>query len=312
MSRSSRVVALTITSVLTISAFVGLWLTKPGENNSVLEEARKRQTQALIQVNEPLKTDVKEIAEEEAFAEEVQAIILNDESFKTKLAEELVTNDVFIQAVKDTVKPEVQAEVDSLVASYVSIYEPIIISLIEEKVDVLKVDMDELASELITPVSTAIYGRFTADYSPEIIAQRVLDEVNRELIDSKNEAFAYVDKKTALEAADIEPFVVDVYNKYSSEVVSDITDRIMQALEKALSELESKVDEATATANAAVEKAKDAEAEAAKLKESEVRSHIIKAPDFSSVKVVDEADYAAVRKEQRDAVLKAVIDAIGE
>lgn len=306
MSRSSRVVTLTITGILTLSAFVGLWITKPGENNSVLEEARKRQAQALIQVNEPLKTDVKEIAEEEALAEEVQSILLSDEDFKSRLAEALIADDAFIQAVKDAVKPEVQSEVDSIVASYVSIYEPIIISLIEERVDVLKVDRDELATALVEPVSAAIYGQFIADYSPEVISARVLDEVNRTLIDNKNELLAYVDKKSALNAEDIEPFVVDVYNKYSSEVVSDISDRIMQALSTALADLESKVEAATAAATEAAEKASDA------IKEKEVRESVIKTPDFSSVQVVNEEEYAAVRNQQRDAVLKAVLEAIGE
>jgi len=189
-------------------------------------------------------------------------------------------------------------------------------------VNVLKIDKGELTASLIEPVSSAIYAQFTADYSPEIIAARVLDKVNRTLVEDKSEIMAYVDKKTALSAGDIEPFVVEVYNKYSQEVVADISERILASLEEVLSELEVKAEAAAAAAQIASQSAIKAEearsaaeavaaAPAVEEKPVEVKP-IITVPDFSSFTAVNEEEYAGARGTQRDSVLDALLQVLGE
>ena len=80
MGKSTRIVLLSITVVLAIAAFLVLWAVRPGTDNSLLEEARNRQADGLITVDNTVDS------------EEVKTALLSDQDFLNRLASALAAD----------------------------------------------------------------------------------------------------------------------------------------------------------------------------------------------------------------------------
>ena len=99
MGKSSRIVVLSVFSVLTLCVFLALLAVRPGIQNDILAQARARQAQSLVDVNEPLETDPQTVSEAEAFADEVRQILLSDESFRSDVANSVASDPAFIESL---------------------------------------------------------------------------------------------------------------------------------------------------------------------------------------------------------------------
>ena len=108
MGKSSRIVVLSVFSVLTLCVFLALLAVRPGIQNDILAQARARQAQSLVDVNEPLETDPQTVSEAEAFADEVRQILLSDESFRSDVANSVASDPAFIESVSSQIRADVE------------------------------------------------------------------------------------------------------------------------------------------------------------------------------------------------------------
>ena len=104
MGKSSRIVVLSVFSVLTLCVFLALLAVRPGIQNDILAQARARQAQSLVDVNEPLETDPQTVSEAEAFADEVRQILLSDESFRSDVANSVASDPAFIESISSQIR----------------------------------------------------------------------------------------------------------------------------------------------------------------------------------------------------------------
>ena len=146
MGKSSRIVLLTITSVLAIFVFAAMWVVKPSEEGSVLSAARERQSTPLVSVSEPLKTDVKALSEEEEFELKVRNLLTEDPEFIDKLTNSikasLLEDEEFVKQIESKVDDVVLSRVDDRVKYYVSIYESELNSLLESYKNEITTNVD--------------------------------------------------------------------------------------------------------------------------------------------------------------------------
>lgn len=259
MSKSFRISVLSITVVLAIFVFIGLWSVRPGQQNDVLASARERQNTPLMDVKAPLETDAKTLSEEEKMAAKVQSIILSDESFRQKLSSQIASDDAFVASVSSAIEPMVKEKTDERVGYYVGLYEKEIKRMIESSSP--KIDNEALVDALVAPVSTRIYNDFMASggidtkalanevvtivlqnkdaYLKEIVSA-VSDEIYGKLGDAKGEIVsavsdeiikAFEQNKDAYKKVLVEAVSDDLYATYRSVFVRDVADEVLARIE---------------------------------------------------------------------------------
>ena len=144
MGKSSRIVVLSVFSVLTLCVFLALLAVRPGIQNDILAQARARQAQSLVDVNEPLETDPQTVSEAEAFADEVRQILLSDESFRSDVANSVASDPAFIESISSQIRADVEeyvnreaflSAVDEKIVSYVDANYDAAIGIIRNEID---------------------------------------------------------------------------------------------------------------------------------------------------------------------------------
>ncbi len=210
-SRSSRIIVLTFTAVLAVAVFAGIWTFRPGqEENEILKAARERQTKSLIEIREPLETDVKKLSEDEKMAQRVKELLLSDADFTAAVTDNVVTNDAFSEAIEPIVKQRVDY--------YAELYRPELIALIEKESEV---NREELVDSLIGPVSEKVYSEFEARVGADAdaIAELVLERLEEEVAN-------YVTKEV------ITPIVHDIIDDSREDLILETVERVLEALDK--------------------------------------------------------------------------------
>ncbi len=230
MGKSSRIVLLTITSVLAIFVFGAMWVVKPSEEGSVLSAARERQNTPLVSVAEPLKTDVKALSEEEEFELKVRNLLTEDPEFINKLTNSIKTSmledEAFVKQIESKVDDVVLSRVDERVKYYVSIYESELNSLLESyKKEITTnvnsklesaLEINSLVDRLIEPVTVAVYEDFAAKegFDIDTVTSIVLEKIS-----SDKDIFTQDVLKVVYEEIDAALSEVDERN---SEILNDV------------------------------------------------------------------------------------------
>ena len=68
MGKSSRIVVLSVFSVLSLCVFLALLAVRPGIQNDILAQARARQAHSLVAGTEPIDTAPRTVSEARPFA----------------------------------------------------------------------------------------------------------------------------------------------------------------------------------------------------------------------------------------------------
>lgn len=212
MGKRLRYILLSFTLVLAIFVFALLWQVRPGFDSKLLDEARARQKQTLLEVQKPLETDLTVLSEEEEMAQKVSAILKGDADF-------LAT---------------VSAKVEEAVPAYVEQYA-------DEYVSTLRTDIE---NQIVSEVSSTILSEKDSIYAD--IEATILAEVDSRIQAKENELVAYLDGK---ESELIEFVTTEVYNQFeqkknelADEIVADVdalvSDRIATAKDETKAEIE--------------------------------------------------------------------------
>ena len=103
--RSSSVILLTTSVVLTVAVFCFSYLVRPTDESDVLKKARDRQLESLVSVEKPLETDTNVLTQEEEMKNSVYSMLLADENFTQKVSENVASNSNFVDPVYKNVIP---------------------------------------------------------------------------------------------------------------------------------------------------------------------------------------------------------------
>ena len=106
MKKSVRINLLVITIVVTLFIFAGLWYLRPGVSAEILQQAQIRQSQPLMEINEPLrKPKAEDLIDTAQLAKDLKRDL--EPSIKASIKAELLADPAFARAVNQQV--DVQA-----------------------------------------------------------------------------------------------------------------------------------------------------------------------------------------------------------
>lgn len=302
MGKTTRIVLLSVSTVLAIVMFLVIWAVRPGNYSAVLEEARNR-NQSLLNIDVSVSN------------EEIRDALLEDGSLKEEIVSSLKADDGFVQEVSlassdyvdsmhsdaiqayvdehaDELADELAAMIDSAIASYVNENYDYALGIIDERIQAY---VDANYGYLVTLINNAVAAGVT---DPEAVAQAVMDTIYDDLA-------AYV-SNVDIEALREE--LVSYFDSRISQVVSDASfseeqlDSIADAL-LANEKVQSLIDEAKA----------DAVSEALEQYAQNNRQRIVSVPDFSASPIVTtDSDYQAVREAERQAAIQSLLGKMGQ
>ncbi len=212
MGKASRIVILTITIVLTVFVFAGMWVFRPEAESTVLESARQRQNTPLVNVQEPLETDLKVLSEEEEFELKVREILAEDPDFLDRLTEStkdaILSDEEFVSDIGDKVVAGAESKAEEIVSGHISAHEEKIALENEalrseiwdettERLDAA-LDIDSLVEVLTPPVTEAVWADISerAEVDTDAVTARVLAETEKERSASIEKVIAEASKET--------------------------------------------------------------------------------------------------------------------
>ena len=326
MGKSSRIVVLSVFSVLTLCVFLALLAVRPGIQNDILAQARARQAQSLVDVNEPLETDPQTVSEAEAFADEVRQILLSDESFRSDVANSVASDPAFIESISSQIRADVEEYVSSAVDAYIAENREAFLSAVDEKI-VSYVDAnydaaigiirneidsyvadhyDELVSLIISEASgedineEELVNMLTGPVSDEILAQitSYIDSIDfdglKAELQGEIDAFdaqlrEYVDSKSISED-EIRAIVDASLGQWQGAVADEVTERVMSSIGDRL-------------AAAQMESTTDTTAKA---------ERVVSTPDFTGLpEVTAPEEYSSARESARESAIDSLYAALG-
>ncbi|MGN0905541.1 MAG: hypothetical protein ACI4NM_00185 [Bullifex sp.] len=212
MGKASRIVILTITIVLTVFVFAGMWVFRPEAESTVLESARQRQSTPLVNVQEPLETDLKVLSEEEEFELKVRELLAADPDFIERVSQStraaILSDDEFVSDIGTKVVAGAEKTAEEIVSARVEAHEEKIASenealrseIWDETTARLEaaLDTDSLAEVLIPPVTEAVWSDVSdrADIDTDAVTRKVLAETEKERRAAIEEVLAEASKET--------------------------------------------------------------------------------------------------------------------
>ena len=206
MGKSTRIVLLSVTAVLAIAVFLVLWAVRPGSDSALLEQARSRQTQGLVDVTGEVDYDViaDELMADEDFMNMVASAVDVDQ--EAAVDDETVRRiaDEAIGAYVDANMDELYAIVDGRIQAYVDANSQKILADVQAYVDTI--DVESIVAGIEEQVETYVQSVFAQAnaYTDEQVAsirdavmdsdevrslvdgleKRILDEVDSRIEDS--------------------------------------------------------------------------------------------------------------------------------
>jgi hypothetical protein len=260
MKKSVRINFLVVTSVVAIFVFAGVWYLRPGVSNEMLDLAKQRQLQPLLEIAEPLRlsdpeassggqnVDMDELADQllPTLRDDLAASL--EDSLYGKLSLRLAEDPALLDGLADRLEPlltENLASVSEEAAAGAVRSADIdgqLETLRESLLAGFEANLAALRSELTAQSQqqlSSLEARLPSDldaYVPQLVDQllpQVTEQVYRELADNRE---AYL---PALEEA-LAPYVenpldeeqlVALYGEYRDRIVADLVPSILDSLE---------------------------------------------------------------------------------
>ena len=297
MGKSTRIVLLSVTAVLAIAVFLVLWAVRPGSDSALLEQARSRQPQGLVDVTGEVDYDViaDELMADEDFMNMVASAVdvdqeaaVDDETVR-RVADEAIQAyvdanidelyaivDGRIQAYVDENMDVLDSMIDTAIQDYVDANYDTLMSLIAQQVALESVDEAALADALVEPVSQEILADVQA-YVDTIDVEAIVAGIEEQVETYVQSVFAQANAYTDEQVASIRDAVMD-----SDEVRS-----LVDGLEKRiLDEVDSRI-------------------------EDSAMRRVVSIPDFEASPVVtSEDDYSSVREAERQGAIQSLLNAL--
>ncbi|MDY5931034.1 MAG: hypothetical protein SPJ34_03285 [Candidatus Ornithospirochaeta sp.] len=177
MGRNTRIVLLTITTVLAVCVFAAMLAVRPGQENAVLDAARARQSTPLLSIPDPLETDVKTLSEEEKMAEKVSSILKGDDAFLSAMTAKVEAElpslmDKWAESTLDTVQQKIDSSIASIEFPDNTEY---VDKAVSEVYAGLKAELDGISASFSARIESSISDMASKGMTKEEIEQMISD-----------------------------------------------------------------------------------------------------------------------------------------
>ncbi|AEV29008.1 hypothetical protein SpiGrapes_1191 [Sphaerochaeta pleomorpha str. Grapes] len=266
MKKSVRINMLVITSVLAIFVFAGVWYLRPGVSNEMLDLAKQRQLQPLLEIGEPLRlskeatsditVDQKELAQQllPSLKKELSLSLEDDlyEKLKDRFANDDQVLALFVDRLEPVLVEKLSPAMQTAFANYrESVMNEEIASSLAVFKDTIQKEFDarfaQLTSDLKQASATQLEGQVSilkgeisnevSAYIPQLVdllLPQVVEGVYKDLTDNKETYMPYF-------AEELKPYfpqvldeqqLVALYGTYRDRIVADLVPSILDSLEK--------------------------------------------------------------------------------
>lgn len=264
MKKAVLINLLVITSVVAIFVFTGMWYMRPGVPSEVLEQARQRQLQPLLEISEPIKQPIKEevapveqVVDQAALAEQLLPT-LRDElsvSLEQQLYEKLKgrfssdqeiiaqLSDALEPALTSRIVPSDYVDTKQLTASLASLQNSLQKDF-DKKVSNLKTELlwEQGKSTLALNQDLDLYKQELNEqmqaYVPQLVDQMLATAVQRVYDDlSLNEKANVSELKQSFPENLSEEQILAIYTAYKSQMVLDLVPSLLDSLQEPVSKM---------------------------------------------------------------------------
>ena len=271
MKKSIRINLLVITSVLAIFVFAGVWYLRPGVSNEMLDLAKQRQLQPLLEIGEPLRLskeatpemtiDQKELAQQLLPSLKKELSLSLEDDLYEKLKDRFANDDQVLALFADRLEPILVGKLSPAMQQAFDKYRG---SVLDEEIasslavfkDTVQKEFDarfaEVQSNLslssnaqleqqIAMVKGEISGELSS-YVPQLVdllLPQVVEGVYKDLTENKETYIPYFAEALQPyfpQALDEEQLVA-LYGSYRDRIVADLAPSILDSLEKPASAL---------------------------------------------------------------------------
>ncbi|MGB4406313.1 MAG: hypothetical protein WBI82_05585, partial [Sphaerochaeta sp.] len=258
MNKSVRIHLLVITTVVAIFVFAGIWYLRPGVPNELLEQARARQLQPLLEIEAPIRKPVaQQTFDTKALAEELLPTLTDQvaRSLEGPLYEKLknafASDEAFFEQLSAKLEETLNLGVQTPEVSDTPAIPQGLQADFAEEVEALRT---ELLSTLADGQSSFFYqiedmldarlGRFEGDltaemqeYVPQLVDRMIpalVEMLVTELDANKATYLPYLarDLKPHLVGSLTEEELVLLYTTYRDQIVADLVPAILTAMEE--------------------------------------------------------------------------------
>ncbi len=247
MKKSVLINLLVITIVVTTFVFVGMWYLRPGVPNEILQQAKERQLQPLMEVTPPVKKPtVEEVSQAETLAKEllprlqeqlepvlkesIAAQILEDQTLLNSLAGQL--EELVLPSLSETLRADQEA--------YQGVLRSEIEAYVEKNLAELRAEAVNLQTNIKDNVATQLENmrdeltKEVDSYVPQLVDRmipQVVSQVVSQLEANKEAYIAELQESLPSPGLSEEEAIV-LYDQYRSDIVMDLVPSLLDSMEE--------------------------------------------------------------------------------
>ncbi|MDN5333899.1 MAG: hypothetical protein PWP59_1161 [Sphaerochaeta sp.] len=247
MRKSVLINLLVITIVVTTFVFVGMWYLRPGVPNEILQQAKERQLQPLMEVTPPVKKPtVQEVSQTETLAREllprlqeqlepvlkesISAQILKDTTLLNSLAGQL--EELVLPALSETLSADQEA--------YQEVLRSELEGYVEKNLAELRAEASVLESDIKNSVATQLENmraeltREVDYYVPQLVDRMIPQVVSQVVSQLEANKETYIAELQAnLPSPGVsEEEAIALYDNYRSDIVMDLVPSLLDSMEE--------------------------------------------------------------------------------
>lgn len=257
MKKSVRINLLVITTVLAIFVFAGVWYLRPDVSNDVLERAKQRQLQPLLEVSEPLRlsqpaeTATVSDLDLDAIADKLLPTLTAslEDTLYEDISQRLAQDPVLLSDLSDAIAPQLSEQLGASAGSAAAKavreadidgrLESLRQSLLAElgaRVAALRAEMTAQTDRQISSLEDRLPENLDA-YIPQLVDQllpQVAEQVYRDLEDNRDTYLPILAEAVAplVDEPLDEQQLVALYLQYRDQIVADLVPSILDSLEE--------------------------------------------------------------------------------
>lgn len=247
MKKSVLINLLVITIVVTTFVFVGMWYLRPGVPNEILQQAKDRQLQPLMEVTPPVrKPTVEEVSEAETLARELLPRLQEqlEPVLKDSIAAQLLEDETLLNSLAGQLEEMVLPSLSETLRSDQEAYQGVLQSELEAYVEKNLAELRAQAVDLQTAIEGSVTAQLEAmredltkevdEYVPQLV-DRMIPQVVAQIVSQleANKETYIAELQASLPSPGLsEEEAVALYDRYRSDMVMDLAPTLLDSMEE--------------------------------------------------------------------------------
>ena len=247
MKKSVLINLLVITIVVTTFVFIGMWYLRPGVPNEILQQAKDRQLQPLMEVTPPVrKPTLEEVSEAETLARELLPRLQEqlEPVLKDSIAAQILSDEVLLNSLagqlEELVLPSLSEKLGADQEAYQGVLQSELEAYVEKNLAELRAEAVNLQTAIEGSVATqleAMREELTKEvdaYVPQLV-DRMIPQVVAQIVSQleANKESYIAELQASLPSPGLsEEEAVALYDRYRSDMVMDLAPTLLDSMEK--------------------------------------------------------------------------------